>query len=218
MIGAIMQHVIIVGFGPVGRVLGDALIKDDVPFTVIEVNAATVSSQRSLGRSVIHGDASDPAVLASAGIGDASAVVITMPDPTTALRICEVARSLAPTAVIAIRTRHLSQALQARQLGADITVVEEIETARAMATVVTAALEPGEQSLRESAEFGEHLESRARSTKSRSRPARDCSCHSTIAERRSMTPERQGAHSTCEPDGTRPNSSSLKPIMCGCAT
>lgn len=147
-IGDIMQHVIIAGFGPVGRVLADALQRDSIPFTIIEINAATVRIQRSLGRSIVHGDAMDSDALKAAGIADASAVVITIPDPATATQICQLARSLAPNALIAIRTRHLSEANLARQLCADITVVEEIETAKAIATVVTAALKPGDQSTR----------------------------------------------------------------------
>jgi monovalent cation:H+ antiporter-2, CPA2 family len=173
MIGDVMQHVIIAGFGPVGRVLADVLVESGVSFTVIEVNAQTVNNQRALGRSVIHGDASDPSVLASAGIGDASALVITIPNPTIALRICKTARALAPTAVIAIRTRHLSEALQAKQSGADVTVVEEIETAKAMTTAVTAALKSGNQPSRTFGDDRVHAENRVRSAKS-SRHARSC--------------------------------------------
>lgn len=182
-----MRHVIIAGFGPIGRVLADALVEMGVSLTVIEVNGRTVRNQRSLGRSVIHGDASDPAVLTSAGIGYASAVVITMPEPTTALRVCEVARSLAPTAVIAIRTRLLREALQAKELGADITVVEEIETARAMTTAVTAALKPGDQPPHECVDDSAHHQGRVRSTTSRSRPARRCASQQIVG-RHSIAP------------------------------
>lgn len=197
-----MKHVIIAGFGPVGRVLADALIENGVPFTVVEMNSATVSSQRSLGRSVIHGDAADPAVLESARIGDASAVVITMPDSTTALRICEVARPLAPAAVIAIRTRHLSEALQAKQLGADIAVVEEIETSRAMTTAVTAALKSDDEPPRVCGDDSAHRESRVRSATGRSRHARQCSSQPQIVGRHKAGPEQLGVHQACEPDGT----------------
>lgn len=197
-----MTHVIIAGFGPVGRVLADALVDTGVSFTVIEMNAQTVSNQRALGRSVIHGDASDPAVLASAGIDDAAAVVITMPDSTTALRICEVARPLAPAAVITIRTRHLSEALQAKQLGADIAVVEEIETARAMATAVTAALKSADQPPRVCGDDSAHRECRVRSATGRSRHARQCWPQPQIVGRHKAGPEQLGVQQACEPDGT----------------
>ena len=183
-----MQHVIIAGFGPVGRVLADALQKDGMPFTVIEMNTATVRSQRSLGRSIVHGDATDPDALEAAGIADALALVITIPDPEIATRICRLARSLAPSALIAIRTRHLSEANVAKQLGADITVVEEIETAKAMATVVTAALKSGDQSTRSGVVGNAERDGGVRSTKSHSGPARRCNSKRQWVGRHSMTP------------------------------
>lgn len=140
MVRAMKQHVIIAGFGPIGRVLADALNERQTPSTVIELNAKTVSRQLALGRAIVHGDATRAEVLESAGIYEATAIVFTFPDLAAVLRGCELVRSMAPNAVIAVRTRHLSEALQARQLGAHITVVEEIVGADAMATAVTSAL------------------------------------------------------------------------------
>lgn len=133
-------HIIIAGFGPVGRVLADALTKRSVPYHVIELNADTVKRQRSLGVNITLGDARQAQVLDEAGIDQAAAVVITFPDAEVALECCAIARERAPAAIIAVRTRHLSDALQAKRLGADITVVEEIEAANALENVLTAAL------------------------------------------------------------------------------
>ncbi len=133
-------HIIIAGFGPVGRVLADALTKRSIAYHVIELNAQTVERQRSLGVSITLGDARQSRVLEEAGIDQAAAVVITIPDAEVALECCAIARELAPTAIIAVRTRHLSDALQAKRIGADITVVEEIEAANALEDVLTTAL------------------------------------------------------------------------------
>jgi CPA2 family monovalent cation:H+ antiporter-2 len=192
MIGDTMQHVIIAGFGPVGRVLADTLQKENVPFIIIEMNEATVRSQRSLGRSIVQGDATNSDVLKAAGILDASAVVITIPDPQTATRICQSARALSSSALIAIRTRHLSEANLAKQLGADITVVEEIETARAMAMVVTAALKPGDQATRAGVVGNADRDSGVRSAKSHSEPARRCTSRQQSVGRHSMIPNHGG--------------------------
>ena len=171
-----------------GRVLADALQKDTISFTIIEMNAATVRSQRSLGRSIVQGDATDSDALQAAGIVDASAVVITIPDPTTATRICRLARTLAPSALIAIRTRHLSEANLARQSGADITVVEEIETAKAMTTVVTGALKPGDLSIRAYAVGNTGRDSGVRATQPSSGPKRHCQSRKQFVGRHSMIP------------------------------
>lgn len=133
-------HVIIAGYGPVGRTLARALGQNGVPVTIIESNARTVATQTLLGRTIVHGDATDPAVLASAGIHDAAALAITVPDDAVVCRASEAARTLAPEVFIAARTRHLSRALRARQMGADAVTVEEMVTADAMAASVAAVL------------------------------------------------------------------------------
>jgi CPA2 family monovalent cation:H+ antiporter-2 len=138
----VRQHVIIAGFGPIGRVLADALRDKGHPYTVIEMNPATVRTQQSLGCAIIEGDASDPAVLERAGIVKASALAITLRDSGAAIRVCQAARKMRPVGelTIAIRTRHLSEAFHAKREGADIAVIEEIETAKAMANVVAEAV------------------------------------------------------------------------------
>ncbi|MCC6661884.1 MAG: NAD-binding protein [Phycisphaerales bacterium] len=133
-------HVIIAGYGPVGRTLARALGRNGVPVTIIESNARTVATQTLLGRTILHGDATDPAVLASAGIHDAAALAITVPDDAVVCRASEAARALAPEVFIAARARHLSRALRARQMGADAVTVEEMVTADAMAASVAAVL------------------------------------------------------------------------------
>ncbi|MCG3122412.1 MAG: Glutathione-regulated potassium-efflux system protein KefC [Phycisphaerales bacterium] len=143
------RHVIIAGFGPVGRSLADRLVKRGIPFTVIEMNPRTVEKQTTLGKSIVYGDVTNVEVLESAGIRRADALVITVPDELATMRATQVARSLAPGLFIATRTNYLSQAIKARQFGADSVIVEEIVTAEAMANLVTELLEA-----RKSAPFG----------------------------------------------------------------
>jgi ribosome-associated translation inhibitor RaiA len=130
------KHVIIAGFGPVGRRLADILGEAGVPVTIIDSNARTVGTQESLGRSIVHGDTTDPGVLVAAGLRDAVALAITIPDGEAASRASQVAKSLSPAVFIAARTRHLSEALRATQLGADAVTVEELVTEQ-MATAVS---------------------------------------------------------------------------------
>ena len=128
-----MRHTIIAGYGPVGRHIADTLVESGVPITIIEQNAATVAAQRDLGRTIVHGDVSDPNVLDSAGLRDAAALVLTIPDREATLRACRTARDLAPDLHIAVRAAHLADGLLAKDLGADVVTVAEVETAKAMA-------------------------------------------------------------------------------------
>lgn len=133
-------HVIIACFGPVGRALADRLLTKGVPFTVVELNPRTVERQSGLGRRVVYGDITNSEVLESAGIRDADAIVITIPDSEIMLRSVQAIRRLAPKVFIAVRTGYLSGKVQAMQLGADHVTVEEIATAVAMEQEVMEAL------------------------------------------------------------------------------
>ncbi len=131
-----VYRAIVAGFGPVGRAVTESLQKGGFEVTVVELNPKTVQTQAGLGRRVVFGDVSNPAVLQSAGIEACDAVILTMPDEEATLRSVRVVRSLRPEVFIAARANALSIALQAMQLGADHAVVEEIVTAEAMATQV----------------------------------------------------------------------------------
>jgi len=135
------RHVVIAGFGPVGRALADRFATLGVPFTVVELNPRTVQRQATLGREVVYGDITNPDVLEQAGVDHADAVVLTIPDDEVTLRACKAIRAAAPDVFIAARTAFLSGKFVALQLGADLVTVEEVATAQAMEREVLAALE-----------------------------------------------------------------------------
>ncbi len=145
------RHIIVAGFGPVGRALAERLERLKIPLTVIELNPKTVQRQTHIGRRTIYGDVTNPEVLESAGVHHADAIIITIPDQEVTMRACQVVRSIAPHIFIAVRTGFLSQAMHARQLGADHVIVEELATAQAMENEVLAKLR--ERSLAPDASF-----------------------------------------------------------------
>jgi CPA2 family monovalent cation:H+ antiporter-2 len=134
------RHAIVAGFGPVGRAVADRLDRQGVRTTIIELNPRTVEKQFELGRAVVYGDAANREVLERAGIDSADAIILTMPDEEAVLRSCRLIRMLRPDVFIAARVNMLSKGLQAMQLGADHTVVEELATAQAMADEVVTKL------------------------------------------------------------------------------
>ncbi|MFZ4575496.1 MAG: cation:proton antiporter [Phycisphaerales bacterium] len=137
-----LPHVIIAGFGPVGRTLADRFERLAIPFVVVELNPKTVERQSSLGRSIVYGDVTNADVLEKAGIHGAAAIIITIPDDEVSLRACSVVRALAPQAFIAARTSYLSGSFRAQAQGADHVTVEEIATAQAMEREVLAKISP----------------------------------------------------------------------------
>jgi len=137
---SVSGHVIIAGFGPVGRSIADRFEVAGIPYVVIELNTTTVERQSARGRRIVYGDVTNSEVLESAGVHRADAVILTFPDDEAMLRACEAVRAMAPTAFIAARTSFLSGSFRAQQLGADHVTVEEIATAQAMEKEVLAKL------------------------------------------------------------------------------
>lgn len=135
------RRVIIAGFGPVGRTLADRFATRGIDVTVIELNPRTVQRQAALGRRIVYGDVTNPEVLESAGLREADAVIITIPDEDSMFRAVSQVRSQAPDIFLAVRVSYLSSAFRAQTLGANHATVEEVATAVTMEREVLAQLD-----------------------------------------------------------------------------
>ncbi len=135
------RHVIVAGFGVVGRNLAEHFAARGIPYTVIELNPDTVIRQQKLGRATVFGDATNPDVLHSAGLETAEAVVLTIPDDEATARACRLIRELRPDIFIGVRAGYLGRAITAHEAGADHVTIEEVVTAQDMAVKVMNALD-----------------------------------------------------------------------------
>ncbi len=124
------DHVIIAGFGVGGRFVAELLREKQIAFVVVEMNAATCTTQRALGVEIIEGDISDEAVLRRAGVETASILALTIPDESSALRATEIANAIRSEIHIIASTRYTSTGLQALEKGADEVIVAEQAVAR----------------------------------------------------------------------------------------
>lgn len=132
--------VIVAGYGPVGRDIAEKLVHGGWAVSIIDLNPKTVLKQTSLGRSIVYGDMRNPEVLEAAGVHEAEAIVLTVPDDASAIAACRVIKSMNPSMLIAARTSFLSQAMQARENGAEIVIIEEVVTADGLSRDVMSAL------------------------------------------------------------------------------
>ncbi|MCZ6445629.1 MAG: NAD-binding protein, partial [Planctomycetota bacterium] len=130
------RHVVIGGYGPIGRLVAEGLHAAGIHYTIVEVNPGTVQRQSRRGESIVYGDVSNVEVLKSAGLEHADALVITIPDEEAVLRTCAVARRLAPNLIITARTRTAGRASAAAAHGADHVICDEIAAADAMQKAV----------------------------------------------------------------------------------
>lgn len=125
---ALIDHVVVIGYGPSGQNVVRVLRQLGVAFVVIEQNAQTVASLRDAGDRAIYGDATQPAVLDFVGMARARAIVVTIASASAARGIVVAARSLSHQARIIARTRFVQEVPELVRLGADHVVPEEFET------------------------------------------------------------------------------------------
>lgn len=69
------DHVLVCGYGRMGKAVCEQLIREDATFVVIEPNAETCELAASQGYSVVQGNAAEDAVLLQAGVDRAKALV-----------------------------------------------------------------------------------------------------------------------------------------------
>lgn len=90
------NHVVLVGYGRVGRRIAKALRERNIGFVVIEASRDLVESLRAKGTPAVAGDAVEPEVLIQAHIARAAMLIVAMPDATRTCRMLDIARLLNP--------------------------------------------------------------------------------------------------------------------------
>lgn len=136
-------HIVLVGYGRVGRRIGEAMAEQELSFVVVEENREVVESLRERGVQAVAGDASDPAVLVQAHIARARMLVIAAPDALRARRMIEIARELNSDIEIVVRTHSEEEAILLRKEHAGAVFLGETELARSMTRHVLGKLQPG---------------------------------------------------------------------------
>jgi CPA2 family monovalent cation:H+ antiporter-2 len=124
---------VIVGYGPVGRLV-DALLRDaGLETAIVDMNIDTVRQLQSKGRIAIYGDASRREVLEQAGLRDAVHLVLSLPNSEERGSLVMLARELNPSVEITARTRYLAEREVLERAGATTVVSEEGESGIALA-------------------------------------------------------------------------------------
>lgn len=128
------RHVIIAGYGRVGQNLTRLMELEAVPYLVVDLDPDRVALARAAGESVRYGDATQHAVLESAGLADASAVVLTFGDAPTARKILSHIRSLRADIPVLVRVRDDSALDSLREAGATGVIPETLEASLTLAS------------------------------------------------------------------------------------
>lgn len=140
------NHLVIVGYGLVGRQLALAARNWKIPHVIIEGNPETVRAERKKGVPIFFGDASRAAILEHARMGEAKITAVTIPDPLALRTAVQLARTMNPLQCIIVRSRYHSDAKELMDLGANEVVTEEYEASlEIFSRVLERSLAPREE-------------------------------------------------------------------------
>ncbi|SFI37352.1 YbaL family putative K(+) efflux transporter [Nitrosomonas sp. Nm34] len=125
----VTNHVVIVGYGAVGKRVGETLTKEEIHFVVADHNREIVERLRREGIHAVAGDAVEPAVLIQAHISRASVLIITAADALRIQQMVETTHILNPQVEILISTHDAEDAARLQKENAGRVFLDEQELA-----------------------------------------------------------------------------------------
>lgn len=125
----IKNHVIICGYGRVGKYVGRALSMADIPYVAIDYNYAVVDKARSSSITIIYGDPTDIDILDYAQAEYASCIISALPNSIHQEMVILNAKRLNPKIVVFTRVGREDDQQRMKDLGAEIVVQPEFEAA-----------------------------------------------------------------------------------------
>jgi len=122
------HHIVIVGFGVIGKSVAKAAKLMGIPYAVIEFNPDTVKIEKKEGTVIVYGDATQRLVLEHVNIAKADSIVVSIPDVQAVRHVVDTVSKNYPNVYIIARTRYVGETEHLLKLGAHEVVPEEYET------------------------------------------------------------------------------------------
>ena len=126
------NHVVLVGYGRVGSVVGAALKAANVPLFVTENDEDIVETLRREGTEVIFGNAADPELATAANYGAARCLLVAIPDGFEGGQVVEQAHAINPNLPIIARAHSEEEIEHLKRRGATKIIMGEYLIAQAM--------------------------------------------------------------------------------------
>ncbi len=121
-------HVLLAGFGRVGRRLAALMNEAQIPFVALDMDHERVAEGRALGYPVFYGNASRLDVLKAAGAAQARLLVVALDNVANADSLVAIAHEHFPRLPIHVRARDRQHCNTLRKYGASSTVSETLES------------------------------------------------------------------------------------------
>jgi CPA2 family monovalent cation:H+ antiporter-2 len=126
------NHIILCGYGRVGKWVGKALLSAGVEFVVVDYSQKAIKEAKLTGLPAIYGDPSDPEVLEEAGAKSARLVVAAIPDRITQEELITYLQTINPNIKIISRAHFDDEWTRLKFLRVDKIIQPEFEAAVAI--------------------------------------------------------------------------------------
>ncbi len=127
------DHVVVGGYGRVGRTIGAELKAGGIPYIAVDLDPDRVAQARARGETVFYGDATRPEVLEALRIESARAMVIALDNPRAATQLAGMLRYVFPGLRVLARAHDDDHAEELRNAGADLVIPQLVATGERLA-------------------------------------------------------------------------------------
>ena len=97
------DHIVILGYGRLGRKIADKLDKRSVSYIAVEHDIRNVSEGQKNGKNVIFGNAASKMMLESLNVTDAAVIIVALDNPEKLYLICDVLKHMTTKAKVVIK-------------------------------------------------------------------------------------------------------------------
>lgn len=125
----IADHIVLCGYGRVGKYIGRALLMANIPFLVVDYNHSTITRLKEKGIHAVYGDPAEREVLDFAQVDLARAIIIAIPDRHTQAMVIANAHSLNRRIKIICRSHFEEDQNYLKSLGVHTIIQPEFEAA-----------------------------------------------------------------------------------------
>ena len=136
-IESLRGHVIVCGFGRVGRHLALQLARDTVPFVVLDTDEEKIATLQDMDYLYLRGDATEEQMLLDAGLEHAAAVVASVNSDADNVLVTLTAKGLSPGTTVIARAKSDENEVKLRRAGADRVIAPSTIGGRRIAQILT---------------------------------------------------------------------------------
>ncbi len=138
-LGDISKHIIIVGFGRIGKIIAYLLKKKGVNYIILESNHQIARMQKNSGFNIYCADAMNKEILEYVAIQKAESVIVAIEDDLACLKIIRFIHEHFPNVTIITKSENSKNHERFKKIGASMVVSKNTETALQISKIALAS-------------------------------------------------------------------------------